>query len=42
VPLSKRVADRVIGEFERSPKRAEELARRIGVEPGGEAVAKPA
>jgi hypothetical protein len=42
VPLSKRVADRVIGEFERSPKRAEELARRIGVEPEGEAVAKPA
>ncbi len=30
VPLTKRLADRVIGEFERSPKQAEELARRIG------------
>lgn len=33
VPLTKRVANRVIGEFERSPKRAEELARRIGAKP---------
>ena len=30
VPLTKRVAKRVIGEFERSAKRAEELAVRIG------------
>lgn len=33
VPLTKRVANKMIGEFERSPKRAEELARRIGAKP---------
>jgi len=42
VPLTKRVADRMIGEFERSPKRAEELARRIGAKPEGEPQPKPA
>jgi len=42
VPLTKRATSRVIGEFERSPKRAEELARRIGVKPEGEPEAKPA
>jgi hypothetical protein len=43
VPLTKRVANRVIGEFERSPKRAEELARKIGVTPEDVAPeAKPA
>jgi hypothetical protein len=42
VPLTKRAASRVIGEFERSPKRAEELARRIGVKPDGEPQPKPA
>ena len=31
VSLTKRVADRVVGELERSPKRAEELVRKIGV-----------
>jgi len=30
VSLTKRVADRLVGELERSPKRAEELARKIG------------
>ena len=30
VSLTKRVADRVVGELERSPKRAEELVRKIG------------
>jgi len=42
VPLTKRLADRVIGEFERSPKRAEELARRIGAKPDAKPDAKPA
>jgi len=42
VPLTKRLADKVIGEFERSPKRAEELAHRIGAKPAGEAQPKPA
>jgi hypothetical protein len=31
VPLTKRIVDKMVGEFERSPKRAEELAGRIGV-----------
>jgi len=38
VPLTKRIANRLIGDFERSPKRAEELARKIGATPE----AKPA
>jgi hypothetical protein len=42
VPLTKRAANRVIGDFERSPKRAEELARRIGAEPAGEPERAPA
>ena len=42
VPLTKRVANRVIGDFERSPKRAEELARRIGAEPEGAPERAPA
>ncbi len=41
VPLTKRLANRVIGEFERSPKRAEELARRIGAKPEGAPQPKP-
>jgi hypothetical protein len=32
VSLTKRVADRVVGELERSPKRAEELVRKIGAD----------
>jgi hypothetical protein len=31
VPLTKRIVDRMVGEFERSPKRAEELASKINV-----------
>jgi hypothetical protein len=42
VPLTKRLANRVIGDFERSPKRAEELARRIGAKPEGEPERTPA
>ena len=42
VPLTKRAANRVLGELERSPKRAEELARKIGVNPEGEPEPKPA
>lgn len=42
VPLTKRLANRVLGEFERSPERAEELARRLGAKPEGKPEAKPA
>jgi len=42
VPLTKRVANRLIGQFERSPKAAEELARKIGATPAGEPQPKPA
>ncbi len=42
VPLTKRLADRVLGELERSPKRADELARRIGAQPEARPDAKPA
>jgi hypothetical protein len=42
VPLTKRVANRVLGQFERSPKAAEELARKIGARPEGEPQPKPA
>jgi hypothetical protein len=35
VPLTKRLVNRVVGDFERSPKRAEELARKIGAKPEG-------
>jgi hypothetical protein len=38
VPLTKRVVDRMVGELERTPKRAEELANKIG----GTTVPRPA
>jgi len=42
VPLTKRVANRLVGQFERSSKAAEELARKIGAEPEGGPQPKPA